>query len=120
MWISDALDELTYDQEEDGVLVRRQRERVVLTRGSWATVMFLYEELDRASGAYDAPKIAIVRFQKWRGGWRKHSALNLASAAQARELQEALARWTPAMSSDERDEPEEPDEPPSADRGAEA
>src|SRR6516165_707200 len=98
MWISDALDELTYDQEADGVLVRRQVERVVLARGSWATVMFLFEELDRSTGTYGAPKMAIVRFQRWKGGWRKHSEFNVANAAQADELAAALARWTPMMS----------------------
>jgi len=98
MWISDALDELSYDQEDDGVLVREQLDRVVLARGSWATVMFLFRELDRTSGAWRAPKMAIVRFQKWRGGYRKHAAFNVASAEQARELAEVLARWTPRLS----------------------
>jgi hypothetical protein len=108
MWISDALDELTYELEEDGVLVRKQRDRVVLARGAWATVMFLFEELDRGTGAYGAPKIAIVRFQKWRGGWRKHAAFTLANAAQAGELADALARWTPLMSADDAVDDESP------------
>lgn len=92
MLIAD-LDELTYDAEEDGVLVRRQLERVVVAQGPWATVMFLFQELDRATGAYRAPKIALVRFQKWRGGYRKQSALTLASAAQARQIGAVLAAW---------------------------
>ncbi|HVU50233.1 MAG TPA: hypothetical protein VHL80_06085 [Polyangia bacterium] len=98
MWTSDALDELSYDQEDDGVLVREQLERVVLARGSWATVMFLFRELDRETGAWRAPKMAVVRFQKRQGGYRKHSAFNVASAEQARELAAVLARWTPLMS----------------------
>jgi hypothetical protein len=101
MWISDALDELSYEQEADGVIVREQLDRVVLARGSWATVMFLYRDLDREAGAWGAPKMAVVRFQKWRGGYRKHSAFNVVSAAQARELGEVLARWTPRMSPDD-------------------
>jgi hypothetical protein len=105
MWISDdALDELSYEQEEGGVLVREQLDRVVLARGSWATVMFLFRELDRATGAWRAPKMAVVRFQKRQGGYRKHSAFNVAGAAQARELAEVLARWTPRMAEAAKDE----------------
>jgi hypothetical protein len=106
MWISDALDELTYDQEDDGVLVRKQLDRVVLARGSWATVMFLFQELDRATGVYRSPKMAIVRFQKWKGGFRKHSAFNVSNAAQARTLVEVFERWVPRMSSDEASDDE--------------
>jgi hypothetical protein len=101
MWISDALDDLSYDQEDDGVLVREQLDRVVLARGPWATVMFLFRELDRETGAWRAPKMAIVRFQKWKGDYRKHSAFNVANAAQARELCDVFARWTPRLSDDE-------------------
>jgi hypothetical protein len=104
MWTSDALDELSYEQEGGGVLVREQLDRVVLARGSWATVMFLFRELDRATGAWRPPKMAVVRFQKWRGGYRKHSAFNVANAAQARELAEVLARWTPRMADTEQDD----------------
>ena len=100
MWISDDLDELTYDHEDDGVLVRKQLDRVVLARGSWATVMFLFQDLDRATGAYAAPRMAIVRFQKWKGGYRKHSAFNVSNAAQARELTAVFDRWVPQMIGD--------------------
>jgi hypothetical protein len=126
MWISDALDELSYDQEDDGVLVREQLDRVVLTGGSWATVMFLFRELDRETGAWRAPKMAIVRFQKRQGGYRKHSAFNVANGEQARELSEVLARWTPRMSEaaqpadDEDDEDDGPRRGGDDDLGAEA
>jgi hypothetical protein len=120
MWISDALDELTYDQEVDGVLVRRQLDRAVLARGAWATVMFLFEELDRTTGAYGAPRMAIMRFQKWKGGWRKHAAFNVANAAQADELAAVLARWTPRMAPEGEPAADGPDDPAPADVGVEA
>jgi hypothetical protein len=93
MSISEALDDLTFDQEDDGVLVRKQLDRVVLAKGAWATVMFLYQELDRASGTFRAPKMAIVRFKKWNGVYRKQSAFNLSGEAQARELTQVFERW---------------------------
>ena len=84
---------MTFDLEDDGVLVRKQLDRVVIARGAWATVMFLYEELDRATGAFRAPKMAIVRFKKWNGVYRKQSAFNLSGEAQARELTQVFERW---------------------------
>ena len=93
------LDELTYDCEDDGVLVRKQLERVILARGVWATVMFLFQELDRETGAFRAPKIAVVRFQKWRGGYRKQSAFTLSGGAQVRELTAVLSAWGEKMRS---------------------
>jgi hypothetical protein len=92
------LDELTYELEEDGVLVREQLERRVLTRGAWATVLFLYRELDRATGGYGPAKIAVVRFQKWNGGYRKHSAFPLSSEGEARELTSVVDAWRTRMS----------------------
>jgi hypothetical protein len=93
MSMTGALDELTYDVEEDGVLVRRQLERVVLGGGAWATVMFLYEERDRTTGVFGAAKISVTRFKKFRGAYRKHSAFTLASVEQARALTDTFERW---------------------------
>jgi hypothetical protein len=104
MWTSDDLDDLTYDQEVDGVLARKQLDRVVLTRGAWATVLFLYVQLDRATGDHGAPKVAVVRFQRSRGGWRKHAAFTLATADDARALADVLARWGPRLAADDTDD----------------
>ena len=52
----ETLEELTYDYEDEGVLVRKQIDRAVLTKGSWATVMFLFQELDRAKGKFRPPE----------------------------------------------------------------
>jgi hypothetical protein len=93
----ETLDDLTYDVEDDGVLARRQLDRVILSRGAWATVMFLYEELDRETGAYRAPKIAVVRFQKWRGVYRKHASLTLADGAEAQAFVATLGAWAPLL-----------------------
>jgi hypothetical protein len=68
--MAETLEELTYDYEEEGTLVRKEIDRAVLTKGGWATLMFLFQELDRASGKFRAPKMAIVRFKKSKGFFR--------------------------------------------------
>jgi hypothetical protein len=110
--MAETLDELTYDYEDEGVLVRKQLEKVVLTKGSWATLMFLYQELDKASGAFRAPKIAIVRFKKFKGAYRKQSSFNVSSEKQARQITEVFEQWyskiaaaTPPETKDATEEP---------------
>ena len=65
--MAETLEELTYDYEDEGTLVRKELDRAVLTKGGWATVMFLFQELDRAKGKFRPPKMAIVRFKKSQG-----------------------------------------------------
>ena len=95
--MAETLDELTYDYEDEGVLVLKQLDKVVLTKGAWATLMFLYQELDKASGSFRAPKIAIVRFKKFHGSYRKQSSFNVSSEKQARQITEVFESWYPKM-----------------------
>ncbi len=89
----ETLDELTYNYEDEGVLVRKEIDRVVLTKGSWATVMFLFQELDRAKGSFRPPKMAIVRFKKAKGSYRKQSSFNISNEKQARQITEVFEGW---------------------------
>jgi len=85
--MAETLEELTYDYEDEGTLVRKELDRAVLSKGSWATIMFLFQELDRAKGKFRAPKMAIVRFKKSKGSYRK----------QARQIAEVFEQWYPKM-----------------------
>jgi hypothetical protein len=95
--MAETLEELTYDYEDEGVLVRKEIDRVVLTKGSWATVMFLYQELDRAKGSFRPPKMAIVRFKKAKGSYRKQSSFNISNEKQARQITEVFEGWYPKI-----------------------
>jgi len=95
--MAETLDELTYDYEDEGVLVRKQLDKVVLTKGSWATLMFLYQELDKTRGQFRAPKIAIVRFKKFKGSYRKQSSFNVSSEKQARQITTIFESWYSKM-----------------------
>jgi hypothetical protein len=95
--MAETLEELTYNYEDEGVLVRKELDKQVLTKGSWATIMFLYQELDKATGNYRAPKMAIVRFKKWKGQYRKQSSFNVSSEKQARQIVEVFESWYPKM-----------------------
>ena len=95
--MAETLEDLTYDYEDEGVLVRKQIDRAILTKGGWATVMFLFQELDRAKDTFRPPKMAIVRFKKTKGSYRKQSSFNISNEKQARQITEVLEAWYPKI-----------------------
>src|SRR5438552_3976058 len=95
--MAETLEELTFDYEDEGTLVRKELDRAVLSKGSWATIMFLFQELDRAKGKFRAPKMAIVRFKKSKGSYRKQSSFNISNEKQARQIAEVFEQWYPKM-----------------------
>lgn len=105
--MSAELDELTVNYEEEGVLVRKELERVFLSKGAWATVLFRYQERDPKTGDYRAPKAMIVRFRKVKGVYRKQSSFTVSSAKQALALAEILQKWfTGALEGESEDDHE--------------
>jgi|SRR5579883_337884 len=91
--MAETIDEVSYNYEDEGKLVRREMKKEILTRGSWATVMFLYQELDRQSQQWGDPKVAIVRFKKSAGQYRKQSSFNISSRKQAAQIIDVMQRW---------------------------
>ena len=106
--MAETLEELTYDYEDEGTLVRKELDRAVLTKGSWATIMFLFQELDRAKGKFRPPKMAIVRFKKAKGSYRKQSSFNISNEKQARQIAEVFERWYPKMAKWPQKSPQPP------------
>jgi hypothetical protein len=96
----DDIDDVSFEAEADGRLVRRQLARQVLSRGSWPTAMYLYQELDPRTDAWKPAKVALVRFQSKRGQLRKHASITL-GAAQAREVAARLTAWLADVPADE-------------------
>jgi hypothetical protein len=88
------LDEVTLDLEVDGDEVRRTLGRRTWQRGGWATIAIAYEQRGRSDGAPEvwAKKVALLRMQRVRDGWKKHAAITLAGD-DARDLAHELARW---------------------------
>ena len=115
--MAETLEELTYDYEDEGVLVRKEIDRVVLTKGGWATIMFLFQELDRQTGKFRAPKMAIVRFKKSKGSYRKQSSFNISSEKQARQIAEVFEGWYPKIAAAATGEAGDEDEGEPADDG---
>jgi hypothetical protein len=93
---AENIDDITMRYEDDGVEVVKELEKAVLTRGSWTTIMFKFQDLDKASGDFKPAKVSIRRYQKTGGEYRQRSKFNISSAKQAYQIIDILKQWFPA------------------------
>ena len=82
-------------EDENGNLIVKELKKEVLTRGSWTTIMFLYQELDRKTGKFGEPKATIRRYKKQAGRFRPQSKFNISSRKQAEKIAQVLTSWFP-------------------------
>ncbi len=92
--MAESIDDLTVNYEEDGVLLVRELDKEVLTKGAWSTVLFKYQDLDRKKGEFGPEKYVIRRYRKMQGTYRSQSKFTISSKDQARKIIEILTRWT--------------------------
>lgn len=93
--MAETIDAIDIEYTEDDKIVVKQLDKNVLTRGSWTTIMFLYQELDKNTEEYGPSKVSIRRYQKRNGVYRQQSKFNISSAKQANEMILALQKWYP-------------------------
>ena len=93
--MAETIDELTIHYEEDGQVLRKQLEKEVLTKGSWTTIMFLYQDLDRKTGEYGHRKVSIRRYQKREGTYLQRSKFEISSPNQAKAISNQIEDWFP-------------------------
>ncbi|MEW5852525.1 MAG: hypothetical protein AB2A00_27310 [Myxococcota bacterium] len=91
----DPIDDLTANWEDPETKELRTKElaKEVLSKGAWATVMFLVQDLDRKTKGYRAPKISVRRYKKSGGTYRYQSSFNISSEKQAGEMMKILNKW---------------------------
>ena len=87
------VDELTVDYMEDGHLVSKQLDKIILTKGAWSTILYRYQDWDRKKEEYGPEKYSIRRYQKRNGEYQQKSKFNISSRAQAEKIVEALQTW---------------------------
>jgi hypothetical protein len=92
--MASTVEEITMNYEEEGVQLVKELDKEVLTKGGWTTIMFKYQELDKATNSFKATKISIRRYQKQNGEYKQKSKFNISSIAQAKKVLEVLTKWT--------------------------
>ena len=93
--MAETVNELTIQYEEDGKVLRKQLDKEVLSKGSWTTIMFLYQDLDRKSGEYGPQKVSIRRYQKRDGSYLPRSKFEISSPRQALAIRDKIGNWFP-------------------------
>jgi len=86
-------DELTVNYSEDGIDVVKELDKVILTKGAWTTILFRYQDWNRAKGEYGPEKYTIRRYQKRSGEYLPKSKFNISSREQAKAIIQALQGW---------------------------
>lgn len=96
--MAETIEDITINwEDEEGRLLVKELKKEVLTKGSWSTIMFMYQEMDKRTEEYKAPKIRVGRYQKRGGRYSLQSKFNISSARQAKQLVEILDGWLPEM-----------------------
>ncbi len=85
--------ELTINYEEDGLVIVKELDKIVLTKGAWATLIFRYQQFDKRKDDYGPDKYTIRRYQKRSGEYLPKSKFNISSKDQAEKIIAALQSW---------------------------
>lgn len=91
--MSETVDDLTVTYHEGELMTVKELDKVVLTKGAWATIMFRYQDLDRKTGDFGPDKYTIRRYQKRNGEYGQRSKFNISSRDQAQQIVTALTGW---------------------------
>lgn len=92
--MASTVDEITIEYVDGGVTTVKELDKVVLTKGAWATIMFKYQDWDKKKEAYGPEKYSIRRYQKKNNEYRAKSKFNISSKDQAQQIITILTRWS--------------------------
>lgn len=91
--MAEKIEDLTVTWTEDGIDTVKELDKIVLTKGAWSTIIYRYQDYNRAKEEYGPDKYTIRRYQKRNGIYRQQSKFNISSKVQAQQIIEALQTW---------------------------
>ncbi len=92
--MSSTPDEISIEYEENGQILIKELDKVVLSKGAWTTILFRYQQWRPESDDYGPDKYVIRRYKKSGGEYRQQSKFTISSADQARKIVDALLPWS--------------------------
>ncbi|MGV1099012.1 hypothetical protein ACUUL3_06315 [Thiovibrio sp. JS02] len=87
------VEEVTIQYEEEGVVVVKELDKIILSKGAWATIIFRYQQWDAKKNEYSTDRYSIRRYRKVNGEYSQQSKFNISSPDQAQKIVEALTGW---------------------------
>jgi len=91
--MSKTVEDITINYEEDGLLVVKETGKEILSKGAWTTILFRYQNWDKAKGEYGKDQFTIRRYQKRQGEYIPKSKFNISSREQAQSIIDTLQSW---------------------------
>ncbi len=87
------VEDLTIQYEEDGIVLLKELDKVILSKGAWTTILYRYQNWDKAKEEYSKDMYTIRRYQKRSGEYIPKSKFNISSAEQAKKIVSTLSEW---------------------------
>ncbi len=91
--MASSVDDLTVEYIDGGVVTVKELDKVVLSKGAWATLLFRYRDWDHRAQSYGPDRYTIRRYQKRSGEYYQKSKFNISSREQAEKIINALQAW---------------------------
>ncbi len=92
--MAETIDEITINYEEDGVMIVKELDKEILTRGAWSTIIFKYQQWEKGKDKYSDDRYTIRRYRKMKGAYSQQSKFNISGRDQAAKLAAILNRWS--------------------------
>lgn len=91
--MSATVEELTVNYEEDGQQLVKETGKEILSKGAWTTILYRYQNWDKAKGEFGKEMFTIRRYQKRQGAYIPKSKFNISSREQAEKIVKGLQSW---------------------------
>ncbi|MCX5870997.1 MAG: hypothetical protein NTY00_10285 [Deltaproteobacteria bacterium] len=91
--MSSDFNELTINYEEDGILLVKELDKEVLSKGAWTTILYRYQNWNKSKEEYSKDMYTIRRYQKREGEYLPKSKFNISSPEQAQKIITVLQKW---------------------------
>ncbi len=91
--MAETVEELTIEYSENDQILVKELDKEVLSKGAWTTIMYKYQDLNKASGEYGPEKVTIRRYKKVSGSYRPQSKFNISGEKQAKLIAGVLEKW---------------------------
>ena len=91
--MASQVEDITINYEEDGVLLVKELDKAILSKGAWTTILFRYQQWDKKNQNYGPDRYTIRRYKKISGEYSQQSKFNISSKEQAQKIIDALNQW---------------------------
>ena len=91
--MAETIEDITINYEEDGILIVKELDKEVLSKGAWTTIIFRYQQWERGKEKYSDDRFTIRRYRKMKGSYSQQSKFNISSKEQASKIAGILKKW---------------------------